>query len=113
MPNKAPSEDAEQINFVLWFKHNYSNVLIFHTPNGGSRNKQEAIKFKRLGVLPGVSDLFIPEWKLFIEMKRVRGGTVSKEQKDFMFEMERVGYACYVAKGFEQAKEIVEYHVDK
>ena len=105
---KSPSESSEQISFVLWFKFNYPDVTIFSIPNGGSRNKAEAMKLKKEGILAGVSDLFVPEWRLWIEMKRIKGGTVSKEQKSFMIEMERVGYQCYVARGFEQAKEVID-----
>ena len=106
--NTCPLEDTEQINFVLWFKKKYPDVLINHSPAGGTRHAAEAQKFKRLGTQPGWPDLEIPEWKMFIEMKRQKGGVVSKVQKEVMMKLEEVGYACYVAKGFEQAKEIVE-----
>jgi len=107
MTNKAPTESIEQINLINWFRYNFPNVLIFAIPTGQLRNKQVAMKLKREGVIKGVSDLFIPEWFTWIEMKRIKGGVVSKEQKEFMAEMERVGYQCFVAKGFEEAKKIV------
>jgi len=31
--------------------------LLFHVPNGGSRNKIEAAKFKGMGLIPGIPDL--------------------------------------------------------
>jgi len=105
--NKTPLESTEQINFFLWVNHNYPDLIIFSIPNGGTRHKQEAIKLKREGVLPGVSDIFCPELKLFIEMKRVKGGTVSKEQKFFLDSMNHLGYTAKVAKGFEEAKKIM------
>jgi len=102
------SESIEQINFVLWFRHRHPKTLIFSVPNGGTRNKVEAMKLKREGIVPGIPDIFIPEWRLWIEMKRVKGGTVSKVQKEVMAELRRVGYQCEVAKGFEAAKVIVD-----
>jgi hypothetical protein len=36
------------------------------------------------GVSPGVPDLFIPDWLLWVEMKREKGGRVSPEQKDWI-----------------------------
>ena len=72
------SEDTEQINVVSWANWNVNRYpelrWLFHVPNGGSRNKQEAVKFKQMGVKAGVSDLCLPYPKgiycgLFIEMK--------------------------------------------
>ena len=34
--------------------------LLYHIPNGGSRNKAEAANLKRQGVRAGVPDLFLP-----------------------------------------------------
>lgn len=58
------SEDTEQINVVSWANWNMNRYpelrWLFHVPNGGSRNKQEAVKFKQMGVKAGVSDLCLP-----------------------------------------------------
>lgn len=58
------SEDTEQINVVSWANWNANRYpelrWLFHVPNGGSRNKQEAVKFKQMGVKAGVSDLCLP-----------------------------------------------------
>lgn len=41
------SEDTEQINVVSWANWNMNRYpelrWLFHVPNGGSRNKQEAV----------------------------------------------------------------------
>ena len=110
--NTSPTEDLEQINLVLYLKYNYPDLLFWHTPSGGSRNKIEAVKIKRLGGLAGIPDLFFPSLKLFIELKRVKGGVVSKEQKEVMSKLTEIGYTCYVAKGFEEAKKIILKHID-
>lgn len=100
------SEDAIQISLALWLNHKYPNLLWWHTPSGGMRNKAEAFKLKRMGVIPGVPDLFFPHLKLFIELKTQKG-VVSKSQKEVMKRLEVVGYTCKVAKGYEEAKQIV------
>ena len=113
--NDSPKEDLEQINFVAWFKYNYPDMLINHSPAGGTRHMGEAIKFKRLGVCKGWPDLEFPSLGkrgLFIELKRVKGGVVSKEQKEVMSKLTEIGYTCYVAKGFEEAKKIILKHID-
>ena len=51
------SEDAEQEKVVCWAKlmsNAYPDLeLLYHVPNGGSRNKAEASKLKRMGVRAG------------------------------------------------------------
>lgn len=58
------SEDTEQINVVSWAGWNMNRYpelkWLFHVPNGGSRNRVEAVKFKQMGVKAGVSDLQLP-----------------------------------------------------
>jgi hypothetical protein len=99
-----PSEDREQMLLVQWFRRTYPGVRIFAIPNGGHRHPAVAAKLKATGASAGVPDLFIPAWKLWIEMKRVKGGTVSAEQKDWIKYLEEVGYCVKVCKGAEAAK---------
>lgn len=99
-----PSEDREQMLFVQWFKRTYPEVRIFHIPNGGRRSASEAAKFKAMGVVPGVPDLYVPAWALWIEMKRQKGGSVSLDQKDWHNYLISIGHKVIVAKGCEDAK---------
>jgi len=100
------SEHIEQREFVSWFRKNY-DALLMAIPNGGKRSAATATKLQLEGVVAGVPDLFIPEYGLWIEMKRVDGGVVSREQKQVMEELERCGYTCRVAHGDAEAREIV------
>jgi len=102
----CPSESVEQITFVNWFRRTYPDVLIFAIPNGGLRHKTVAQKLKMEGVVSGVPDLFVPEWMLWIEMKREKGGTVSDKQKAVMLQLELAGYKCSVCKGHKEAIEL-------
>jgi len=72
-------------------------------PNGGQRNKVVAMKLKQEGVSKGVPDLFIPEWRLWVEMKRQKGGTLSPEQKDWRDYLIGCGYRWILAKGADDA----------
>jgi len=101
---KVPSEHVEQSLFVQWFRRSYPDVLIFAIPNGGARSKATAGKLKVEGVVAGVPDLFVPEWRLWIEMKRTKGGVVSAEQKGMIDYLQSVGYHVIVCKGAEHAK---------
>ena len=101
--NITPSEHAEQVGFVRWIKKRYPGLLIFAIPNGGIRNIRTGKKLKDEGVTRGIPDLMIPALKMFIEMKRSKGGVVSPHQKKIMEYLKRVGYTCYVCNGAEDA----------
>jgi hypothetical protein len=65
----------------MWFRQTYPDTLIFAIPNGGLRSKSQALKLKVEGVVPGIPDLFIPAWMTWVEMKKAKGGVLSKEQQ--------------------------------
>lgn len=100
------SEDTEQINVVSWANWNVNRYpelrWLFHVPNGGSRNKQEAVKFKQMGVKAGVSDLCLPYPKgiycgLFIEMK-YGNNRQQDTQKEFLADMAAAGHGSTVRR---------------
>jgi len=76
-----PSETEEQEGFVNWFRAKFPGVLIFAIPNGGHRAISTAKRLKAEGVVPGIPDLHVPAWRLWIEMKRVKGGKLSALKK--------------------------------
>ena len=100
-------EDLDQINVVNWFRFQYKDVLIYHCPNGGRRNVREAVKLQRMGVVAGIPDLYVPKWHLWIEMKKKKGGTLSKEQKEIIAYLQSIGDTVLVCRGFEEAKEMI------
>jgi|SRR6187399_1009917 len=55
------SEDQLQAACHLYLNHNYLHYygLYFSIPNGGSRNKIEALKFKATGLTPGEPDYML------------------------------------------------------
>ena len=112
------SEDTEQINVVSWANWNVNRYpelkWLHHVPNGGNRNKQEAVKLKQMGVKAGVSDLCLPYPKglycgLYIEMK-FGDNRQQETQKEFLADMAAAGHfvaTCYSAE--EAVKVIEEY----
>jgi len=115
----VPTEDEEQMQLFRWAELQKAAhpelALLFHIPNGGSRGKAEAGRFRAMGVKAGVPDIFLPAargaWHgLFVEMKRVRGGRVSPEQRAWLADLEAQGYCAVVCWGWNAArKEIMEY----
>ena len=113
---KLPSEHAEQATLVQWFERAHPHLRIFAIPNGGKRGKLEAMRLRLEGVSPGVPDLMIPAPRgpyhgLFVEMKRTKGGSVSKEQKDWIAYLQAQGYQAIVCRGFEEARKEIEYYL--
>lgn len=92
------SEHHEQALVIQFMRRNYPEVLIFAIPNGGQRSAATGARLKAEGVVPGVPDLFIPAWGLFIEMKTLTG-KVSPEQKAMLEYLQSVGYDAIVCKG--------------
>ncbi|NDV94842.1 VRR-NUC domain-containing protein [Dysgonomonas sp. 521] len=87
--------------------------LLFAVPNGGKRDKKEAARFKRQGVVPGVSDILClvsnnTHTMLCLETK-TEEGTQSEEQIKFQKQIEAAGglYLIYrnAAEGIELLKE--------
>ena len=93
-------------SWAAWNERQYPELKwLHHIPNGGSRNKAEAVKLKQMGVKSGVSDLCLPYPKgiycgLYIEMK-FGDGKHQKSQKEFLTDMAAVGHyvaTCYTSE---------------
>ena len=107
-------EHGEQVEFVRWFRARFSTVMIYAIPNGGKRSITEAKRLKEEGVVPGMPDLHIPVWRLWVEMKREKGGRLSEDQKDVLDYLQTIGDAVIVAKVCEDAtKQTLEFLKDK
>lgn len=100
---KYPSEHEEQAGFVSWFRGRFPGVLIFAIPNGEHRAISVAKRLKAEGVVAGVPDLHVPEWGLWIEMKRQKGGRLSADQTDMIRRLENIGHSVIVGKGARDA----------
>lgn len=102
------SEDTEQAAVIQWSQYHMGRYpelkWLHHCPNGGSRNRLEAVKLKQMGVKAGVADLCLPYPKgiycgLYIEMKYGQNRQ-QDTQKEFLKDMEAVGHfvaTCYSA----------------
>lgn len=114
---KIPLEEEETKAFHEWLQ--IQNIPHTHIPNeiGGSTRamKARAIKMKKMGTSKGFPDLlvFIPVYNInghadcyqmcAIEMKRKKGSTTSKEQKEWLKVLQASGAMSAVCKGAEEA----------
>ncbi len=106
------SEHLEQAKFVKWVRVNHPDILIHSIPNGanlaGSQTQRikQWNKLKAEGALAGVPDLFIPELRLYIEMKYGKG-TLSDNQKKIIPRLEKAGYKVAVCYSGDEAIALV------
>ncbi len=117
--NAVRSEDTEQINVMEWARWNVNKYpelkWLHHIPNGGSRNKREAVKLKQMGVKAGVSDICLPYPKgiycgLYIEMK-FGNNRKTEEQKAFLQDMEEAGHFVATCYSAEDAVKVIEEYL--
>jgi hypothetical protein len=104
-------ERDEQIALFQWA--GYKGIdLLFHIPNGGSRNTIEAVNLKRQGVKAGVPDIFLPIARkgfhgLFIELKAGKG-KITEKQGEWLKRLTEQGYFAVVCVGWDAAREVIE-----
>jgi hypothetical protein len=113
---KAPTEADEQEHVVQYF--DLRGVLIYATPNGGSRNKAEAKNLQRQGVKAGVPDLTVPIARggyhgLYVEMKRDKRyrSTVSDKQEQWIRDLNKQGYLAVVCYGAREAIRVIDSYL--
>ena len=117
-----PTEYEECKTFVQWLRLN--NIPHSHCANESQSSSKNAMirgaKLKAIGQSRGVFDydVYVPIkgitgkvdcYELVkIEMKRVKGGTVSPEQKSWQKIYEMAGIQCKICKGAEEAINFVK-----
>jgi hypothetical protein len=99
------SENAIQQQAVMWFRFNYSGMIIYHIPNENQHRKTN------IGVLAGIPDLHIPHKSgeynsLYIEMKTDKG-KLSEKQIKIHTKLKDACNAVEVCRSLEEFKEVV------
>lgn len=118
----VPTEYEECVAFVDWLRLN--NIPHSHCANESQSGSKSAMirgaKLKKIGQSRGVFDydIYVPIkgitgavdcYELIkIEMKRVKGGTVSAEQKQWQKIYELAGIPCRICKGASEAIKFVK-----
>ena len=110
-PLNELSEDVIQSKIFEYYHNNFCTKLndlphvIFSVPNGGLRNKREALKLKSTGLVAGVSDLIIVSDKevFFVEVKTSKGKQ-SDKQKAFEQKVKDLGFRYLIVRSLEDFK---------
>lgn len=133
MKPPVATEHQEQAALFAWAAvaapHLPALRLMFAIPNGAAlvgktlrpgggkavRVSFEALKLRAEGLKAGVPDVCLPVARsgchgLYIEMKRLRGGTMAPEQKRWLADLTGEGYRAVRCNGWIEARdEILRY----
>lgn len=109
-------EDQLQLSIANYLRLRYPAAFWTHPPNGGSRHKLEAVKFKRIGVRAGLPDILIFERRgtatgLFLELK-VGKNKATELQLMAMSELVRNGWKGGIVYDFDSAKEMIDEYLN-
>ena len=105
-------EAREQARLVAALRRRWSVIenlaqrpVVFHVPNGGSRDAREASNLKVQGVLAGIPDLFImmPMGEVIIIEMKAKDGKVSDSQINLQKHFNALGHEVIVAHSAEEA----------
>lgn len=116
---KMQYEAADQETLFQWAALNDNTYpelsLLYHIPNGGSRNKIEAANLKRQGVKAGVPDICLPVARgkyhgLYIELKHGKN-KLSDNQKIWLKRLQNQGYLAICCYGWEEAARAIEKYL--
>ena len=119
MAYRQQYEAADQEAIFRWAELNKNKypelALLYHIPNGGSRNKIEAANLKRQGVKAGVPDICLPVARgeyhgLYIELKHGKN-KLSDLQREWLAWLNEQGYLALCVYGWEDAVGIIERYL--
>lgn len=107
------TESQAQQALVKWAR--FKKIPIIHIPNEGVRSAATAFWLKAMGLHRGASDLFIARPKnglggFWIELK-AKGKKPTREQAQFLTDMEREGYKAAWYDDWVKAKEAIEEYL--
>lgn len=112
----TPLEEDEQRNFAEWLDR--QGVLWAHIPNERKASLAVLSSLARQGLKKGFPDNFIAvacgKWHgLFIELKRVKKclSVRSKEQREWIKQLNAAGYKALFCFGAEEAKKAVSEYL--
>lgn len=111
---EIPLESEEHVAVADYLR--YQKVLFNHCPNEGKREPRQGAILKRMGMRTGFPDFFIYEarggyYGLAIELKRVKGGRITDEQRKCLRELMDKGYYAAVCRGFDEAKAVIDRYL--
>lgn len=118
--SRVPYEHQEQAVVIEWANLNVNQwpcLKYIYSSQSGVRMGWKALgREKKAGMKKGVPDLFLPfptekYHGLYIEMKRLKGGSVKPEQQDWINYLNSVGYYAVVCRGADEAIAVIKKYL--
>jgi len=110
MRNDSPKEYEEAVVLADWLR--IKGIKFSHLAQETfTRSWGTKMKNKRMGVNPGVPDFLVitPKGLCFIELKRIKGGVVSPEQREWIDSLNNLpGVEARVCKGAGEGISFIE-----
>lgn len=107
--NVVPTEFEEQIALVQYLKlKGHKHTAIPNSTYTNSWNQKR--KNTASGLNAGLPDMIaiVDDNLIWIELKRIKGGRLSKYQKDWIEALERAGQTVRVCRGADEAIKFIE-----
>lgn len=121
VPNLLPTEAQEQKVLAHYLNHTFGYHGWIHPPNERKAHVQNMRNLSAMGTKSGIPDILIFRHVPFccqikdikflgiaIELKRQKGGRVSKNQEKWLSELDEAGWYTMVAYGAQQAIDEIE-----
>lgn len=117
----VPTESEEQqslFRYCAVMRGSYPQLdRLVHIPNEGKRTITNGNRLKREGLKKGYPDIILDYANsgyhgLKIELKRRKGGRITPEQKEWIIELNKNGYAAVLCFGWEDAWEFIKNYLD-
>lgn len=95
-----------------WNFRPHTRRLIVHTPNGGSRNKIEAAKFKHMGVIAGYPDykLHLPGGRVALIEVKTPTGKLSDKQKQIHELYASLGIPIHIVRTMSEWQALIDFY---
>ena len=113
---RIPTESAEQQWLFKWAAYESSTHpelgLMYHIPNEGQRSRATGGRMRAEGLKKGVPDICLPVARmgfhgLYIELKRIKHGRVTEEQRTWLRKLTAEGYLACICHGWRAAARVI------
>ena len=109
-PRDRNAEARIQAVIVEWIRVVGRDLVVFHPPNGGLRNKAKAARLKWIGTLAGVPDLVVlgRDGQCWLIEVKAPGGALSAEQRALRDRWTALRIPFVVAKSIDDVRRAFE-----
>jgi hypothetical protein len=109
-------EALVQSSFCTYIKYTYPNVRYCASLGGIRTSMKQAILAKKTGYVKGFPDMQICKVNseyagLFLEIKADKTCYPSKEQKQWVADLNEAGYYAKVVKGLEECMDVLDWYM--